>query len=291
MKLRICCALLLSAVLCGPVLASDLTGAWRAEDGTIVRFAGDEIHMWEGGHLFLKKVLDRGPEPGRITVRHMGRRTGWTLKPEGDLLRVEREGKPLLALRRLDHVPPEVDFKPFHVPPPVELSPGRIKAIEEEMARRVERDQEVRKDPAKHAQAPEVDADNTRWLKALIQEVGWLDRARFAQSTASAALLVKHSGDLALQMAVLPHAENDGLGQSFAMLHDAIKLQSGGKQRYGTQLDKDAEGNPMVLPLEEPDKVDEHRARLGLSPLADYLKLASQHLFDGKPVRLPRADE
>jgi hypothetical protein len=53
----------------------------------------------------------------------------------------------------------------------------------------------------------------------------------------------------------------------------------------------DSEGNPLVLPLEDITKVDQYRKEIGLPPLVEYLKLASEGLYAGKPIRLPRADE
>ncbi len=97
-------------------------------------------------------------------------------------------------------------------------------------------------------------------------------------------------------VAVLPSVEKEyknGGGDPimYAILYDALQRHLGRKQRFGTQMGLDSAGNPMVLPLEGASKVDQFRQEIGLPPLAEYLKLASEGLYSGKPVRMPRADE
>ena len=187
-----------------------------------------------------------------------------------------------------------MEVEPIQIPPGRILPSEKITAIQNEMARRMQRDQEVRKDPAKAEQKKQVDADNIRWLEGVLQEAGWLDQERFGLKTSgNAVVLVKHSGVLPLMEAILPYMEKDarGFGEVFAILYDAVKLQTGEKQRYGTQLGDDKDGKPMVLPMEDPVRVDELRKQIGLPPLADYLKQASEVLYEGKTIRLPREDE
>lgn len=47
----------------------------------------------------------------------------------------------------------------------------------------------------------------------------------------------------------------------------------------------------MVLPLEDASKVEQFRKEIGLPPLAEYLKLASEGLYGGKSIRMPHDDE
>ncbi|HEY2291356.1 MAG TPA: DUF6624 domain-containing protein [Thermoanaerobaculia bacterium] len=105
-----------------------------------------------------------------------------------------------------------------------------------------------------------------------------------------------HSRDLSLLMGILPFVEKDYKEPSadnvvFAILYDGLQIDLGRKQRYGTQLGIDSGGNPMVLPLEDASKVEQFRKDLGLPPLAEYLQLASEGLYKGKPIRMPRDDE
>lgn len=270
-------------------------GAWQEKGGTaVLHFDGDRILSQEVDGLLVRKILGR--EPGKLTVRERGLRKVWNVSLSEGVLRVERDGK-AAEYAPLERVPAELELKPFPVAPARQLSAEQVKALQDEIAARMQRDQEVRKDPAKKDQGKAVDADNFAWLKKTLAEVGWLDRERFGPSVSGdAILMVKHSDNLALQMAVLSHAEKDFKAdpqgsQVFAILYDAVQLKLGERQRYGTQLNQDAAGNPFVIPLEDAAKVDEIRKELGMPPLSEYLKLASQYLYEGKTIRIPGDDE
>lgn len=52
-----------------------------------------------------------------------------------------------------------------------------------------------------------------------------------------------------------------------------MALGEGRKQTYGSQIGFDESTNKYyVLPLEDPDRVDQRRASVGLGSLADYVK-------------------
>ena len=292
------CLLLLAPIPGAEALTPDpvsiSAGAWQAEDGSAtLRFDGDRIVVYEKGYLDIKKILARNQQTGQLTVRDEGLREIWSIEKREGRLQLVRQGKPA-TFHHLDRIPPEVEIQPIQIPPGRILPSEKITAIQNEMARRMQRDQEVRKDPAKAEQKKQVDADNIRWLEGVLQEAGWLDQERFGLKTSgNAVVLVKHSGVLPLMEAILPFMEKDarGFGEVFAILYDAVKLQTGEKQRYGTQLGDDKDGKPMVLPMEDPVRVDELRKQIGLPPLADYLKQASEVLYEGKTIRLPREDE
>lgn len=171
-------------------------------------------------------------------------------------------------------------------------------SIAKEMHERLLKDQAAIK--AANGQAGAADSvivDNREYLKHLIQEIGWIDIHRFGgEASGNALVLAKHSRDLSLIMGILPFVEKDFKGQSesnvmLAILYDGLQINLGRKQRYGTQTGLDSEGVPMVLPLEDPSRVEQYRKEIGLPPLADYLKLASEGLYKGKSIRMPRPDE
>jgi hypothetical protein len=136
-----------------------------------------------------------------------------------------------------------------------------------------------------------VDAENTAWLRGLIQRVGWIARDRFGAEAAGAAfILVQHSGDVRLMLTALPQIERElptgsGNGQDYALLYDRTMTHLAEAQRYGTQASQDADGGWVVRCLEREPMVDDHRARLGLPPLGDYLSmLAEAYGVDGVGV-------
>lgn len=62
------------------------------------------------------------------------------------------------------------------------------------------------------------------------------------------------------------------LPEDKAYFIDRLRLRTGKKQLYGTQVKKDKEGKIEVLPMEDKEKVDERRKALGMSTLLEYLQ-------------------
>ena len=73
-------------------------------------------------------------------------------------------------------------------------------------------------------------------------------------------------------------------GDTYALLYDRIQLLLGKKQCYGTRMGKDPAGQPIVLPTELPETVDERRKSLGMDPLSVYVKI-----FGAREVRFSPA--
>jgi len=127
-----------------------------------------------------------------------------------------------------------------------------------------------------------IDADNTKWLKGVIERHGWLGESLVGRDGANAAwLLVQHAdADPKFQrhcldlMAKLPPGEVSR--SELAYLTDRVLLAEGKKQKYGTQC-MFADGKWKPRPLEDEANVDKRRAEVGLPPLAEYLKLIEQH--------------
>lgn len=176
------------------------------------------------------------------------------------------------------------------------LDETEIEAIQQEIQRRMELDQKLYKrqadgDETARRERAEVMEENAEYLLTLLERVGWPDRERFGTKTAfDAAMMVKHSEDLALMSAVLPHIEADFREEhpdsmAFAILVDSTNLALGKPQKYGTQVNEDEQG-PMVCLLEDVDRVDEYRQEIGLPPLAEYMKVASQYLYDNREMRI-----
>ena len=72
--------------------------------------------------------------------------------------------------------------------------------------------------------------------------------------------------------------------QPFALLFDRLHVMLGEKQRYGTQLGNNLEGELLLMPLEDRGRVEELRKELGLIPLAEYLRFFEKQ-NGGKPIR------
>jgi hypothetical protein len=77
-----------------------------------------------------------------------------------------------------------------------------------------------------------------------------------------------------VRTAVAAHQADEGI---YAMMEDRVALAEGRRQAYGTQFWFDPKTKaPYVAPLEQPERVDERRAALGLASMAEYVK--TQHL-------------
>lgn len=281
----------------GPLSKSPSTiQAWRSVSGTsLLCIEGDRV-LLPGGETTRAVGIERR-RPETWTVRDHGQLKAWKVSEQEKTLRIEALGE-TTDYRRLDSVPPECVLKAFPVSPAHDLPKERELAIGKEIHERLLRDQAaIKAANGKAVSSLPVISENKEYLEHLIQEVGWIDVHRFgAEASGNAIVLAKHSRDLSLIMGILPFVEKDYKDPSadnvvYAILYDGLQIDLGRKQRYGTQLGKDAAGNPMVLPLEDPSKVEQYRKEIGLPPLSEYLKLASEGLYQGKPIRMPRDDE
>lgn len=287
-------------------LRAALAGAWK-RDGAAAEWLGFFDARCVIAHGTKQQVYAVEYGDGRIrrTPLDQGPVLDTAIAIDGDRLVLRWPGGNETAYTRVAPVPDAVRIDPIALAP-TDVASGRVDAIREALRGRATKDQDARravgaaitalrqraKTPeALHAgmRGPEisrlgshvsaVDADNTRYLLALVREVGWIDATRFGEQAArDAFLIVQHSGNLLLMRSALAHIESDArrdpkaLGESFALLFDRTRLSLGEKQRYGSQLTRATDGALVVQPLEDPDGVDARRATMGLEPLDDYLE-------------------
>ncbi len=267
-----------------------LLGCWQSTENPEKRIRFEAKRMVK----IIKGRLDIIPvvrfEPGKVTlqVRNQELTLPYTIAQDTVTFQTGKEGGS--SYKRLDRVPPELELKPLVFAAVKELSRDLIKSVQGELKQRVEKDQAVRKDPARHGEMSKVDTDNTAWLKQTVSRHGWIDVDRFGYEASHAAfLLVQHSGDIPLMMAALPEIEKDVKagkfpdGQPYALLYDRLQLRLGGKQRYGTQIGSDGKGGMVVLPLENRAKVEEYRREIKMFPLSQYLQMFEK--MSGRKVK------
>lgn len=132
------------------------------------------------------------------------------------------------------------------------------------------------------AETCRTDRANTEWLKADVRANGWPRPSREGPQMANDAwLLIQHADhDVAFQKEVLVRLEallpsKDVSPHSYALLYDRVATAEKRLQRYGTQGRCVGEATWEPLPVEEPDHLDERRAKVGLMPEAEYKKLFS----------------
>ncbi len=126
-----------------------------------------------------------------------------------------------------------------------------------------------------HPEMREVHEENAAVLQGIITEHGWPTPAHVGDEAAEAAwLVVQHAiGLLSFQRRCLELLQAEAAQGKVpawqpAMLIDRIRVFEGRAQVYGTSFDWDEAGQMSPAPIEEPDRVDERRASVGLQPLA-----------------------
>jgi hypothetical protein len=127
-------------------------------------------------------------------------------------------------------------------------------------------------------QLADVDADNTSFLKKIVAERGWPGRSLVGRDAADAAFLIlQHSPDTAFQAKTLPllekaYANGEAEGQQVALLTDRVAVQRGQPQTYGTQAAV-VNGRFRLKPIADSANVDARRAKLGMPPVAAYMRI------------------
>lgn len=282
--------------LCGPPPAPGTSWVREGRPGVSLRFDRDRILVAVEG----QPIHFAGVEEGlgsKMLVRNGGLRETWELScPAGRLGVVSPSVRGMF--RKSSGSPGRGLDRPLDLPPPHSLSAHRIVEIRRQLSEWIAKDQWSRKDRnLSIADRIAVNRKIFRQFLGLLRNEGWIDAQRFGvQAASDASVLAKHSNHLPLLAAVLPLVERD-LGHSedtsqvFAIFYDEAQIELGRKQRYGSQLNTDARGEPFVLPLEDPDRVGELRRSIGLPPLVDYLRDASEALFEGRAIRMARPDE
>ena len=124
-----------------------------------------------------------------------------------------------------------------------------------------------------------VDSSNTAWLKHVVARQGWPTRAQVGSDGVRAALLLVQHADLdsAFQSRVLPliqqsYAAGELPGADVAVLADRVAVSHGRPQLYGTQA-RLVNGRWVAAPISDSASVDVRRAKMGLPPLRDYLRV------------------
>jgi hypothetical protein len=134
-------------------------------------------------------------------------------------------------------------------------------------------------DSAQGVAMARTDSANTSWLKTYVARWGWPRSGQVGRKAVEAAfLIVQHAvHDTAFMRAMLPaieeaHRRGDLDGGAVALLTDRLEVKAGRPQIYGTQLSLQ-KGRWVLDPIADSPGVDARRRKMGLPPLAEYLRL------------------
>jgi len=125
----------------------------------------------------------------------------------------------------------------------------------------------------------DIDLFNTEHLKSILAIHGWINISKFGkESDHQAWLLVQHADhDRVFQEKSLFTVEKllqigETNKTNYAYLYDRVAINSGKKQRYGTQVNIENDSREL-LPYEGTlEKVNERRHEVGLEPVEHYLE-------------------
>lgn len=271
-------------------LPPEFLGAWKRDDGALLKIEPQRLLVYDGQRLTVRSVLRF--EKGSAFLRKSGLKEVWGLERHQEVLSIKRgEHGQEEIYRPLSEAPPDVRLEPFPLGKTLPLSRERIQELQADLARRMATDQEIRKAYPRSEKVEAVEAENARFLRDLVRQIGWIDVERFGMdASCDAAIIAQHRADLSLMLAALPILERELKGnpegtQVYAVFFDRLQIDLGFPQRYGTQVGMDEKGNPLVLPLESRTDLERYRKEIGLPPMAEYLKLAGQYLYPGKVIR------
>ncbi|MGW2371525.1 MULTISPECIES: DUF6624 domain-containing protein [Kitasatospora] len=114
-------------------------------------------------------------------------------------------------------------------------------------------------------------------LSEIMAVHGWPTERAVGADAARAAWLVAQHADRQLDVqrrAVELMAEAVAVGaasaRDLAFLEDRLAVNEGREQRYGTQIGAVADGRPVPWPCEDPERLDERRAQVGIEPFDEY---------------------
>ena len=123
------------------------------------------------------------------------------------------------------------------------------------------------------------DSLNLIEVEKIIAEHGWLGPDLIGEKGNKTIFLVIQHADITTQEKYLPilkDAVQNGntKGAYLALMEDRILIRHGEKQIYGSQIAMNYETNQFQLsPMIHPEDVDNRRNKIGLNPIADYLKI------------------
>ncbi|MFI6154327.1 DUF6624 domain-containing protein [Kitasatospora sp. NPDC051170] len=133
-------------------------------------------------------------------------------------------------------------------------------------------------DPAEQLEWRRLTARHADRLNELMDACGWPTADLVGEEAARAAWLIAQHADrqLDIQRRALRLMEEEAAGghvspRDVAFLRDRTLVNEGRPQIYGTQIAGVREGAPVPWPCEEPERMDERRAEVGIPPFDEYV--------------------
>lgn len=279
--------------------AAPFLGCWADEAKQVyLRFEKNRITIFDSKKNSLQMFRAKY-ESGGIFFNIMGY---WIPAPveykNHSLISKGRSGSKVL--KKMSQVPAELNVLPLKLGETKIVPPKASKSIQNELAKRFKEDQAARRTTDKQGNRKKIDLEkmhkidtgNTAYILGVVSKYGWIDTGRFGNHASIAAwTIVQHSGHLPLMLAVLPEVKKTiknkdatettvefaNNAKSYAMLYDRVKIMMGEKQRFGTQMGRNKNGETVILALEDKEKVDQFRKEVGLATIMPGLRATAKH--------------
>lgn len=133
-------------------------------------------------------------------------------------------------------------------------------------------------DPAQQLAWRRLTARHGDRLGEIMDEYGWPTAELVGEEAARAAWLIAQHADRQLEiqrraLQLMEQAVSAGSAgpRELAFLRDRALVNEGRKQVYGTQIAGVTDGSPVPWPCEEPERMDELRAEVGIEPFDEYV--------------------
>ena len=166
----------------------------------------------------------------------------------------------------------------------------RYPALRQELLSMYERDQAIRNEmirggvdhPSKDVMTrmDAIDREDTSRVKSIIARYGWPSSTLVGWDGTEAAFYLVQHADRVTHRKLLPLIEKEFRtgnlsGPNYALFVDRALVEEGKPQIYGARAKPFNEwkgGEPVLYPIRDEANVDKRRAKVGLGPLAEYLK-------------------
>ncbi len=122
-----------------------------------------------------------------------------------------------------------------------------------------------------------LDKINLKRVTEILDSKGWLGPEQVGERASATLFLVIQHANTKIWKKYLPMMrkavqEKKASASNLALLEDRyLAFGLGKKQIYGSQL-QTVDGITKLMPVEDPDRLDERRAAVGLQPIAEYLQ-------------------
>jgi hypothetical protein len=133
----------------------------------------------------------------------------------------------------------------------------------------------------------ELNDTNFARLEQIIAAYGWPGHSLVGAEGTDAALIVFSHASLDEQQALLPMlkaavAAGEMTASQLARREDSILVNSGNDQIYGTYFVSDADGRPVLAPVQDPATLEDRRRSVGLPSMEEQFRQLEQEL--GVPI-------